>query len=150
MKCDVEMRLPPKKEYVIYAPLTVRQKEAYECVLEGRITEWLMSGGAGSRNGVMGSVKVKEEVKEKTGKGKHGDKRKLRSDKKGSRKSYAKVDGDDDEYFEMLEKGELDDERGARESTAAELGKDYLYKSTRALFDSYFLPVVLMRFFSAQ
>ncbi|KAF8327701.1 SNF2 family DNA-dependent ATPase [Amanita rubescens] len=131
MKCDVEMRLPPKKEYVIYAPLTVRQKEAYECVLEGRIKEWLMNGGAGSRNGVMGSAKVKEEVKEKVGKEKHGDKRKLRSDKKGSRKNYAKVDGDDDDYFEMLERGELDDDRdSARESTAAELGKDYLYKST--------------------
>jgi ATP-dependent DNA helicase len=150
MKCDVEMRLPPKKDYVIYAPLTVRQKEAYECVLEGRIKEWLMSGGAGSRNGVMGSAKVKEEVKEQAGKEKHGDKRKLRSDKKGSRKNYAKMDGDDDDYFEMLERGELDDERDStRESTAAELGKDYLHKSTRTFFDSYFLPDVLMHF-SAQ
>lgn len=150
MKCDVEMRLPPKKEYVIYAPLTVRQKEAYECVLEGRIKEWLISGGAGSRNGVMGSAKVKEETKEEAGKGKHGDKRKLR---RGSRKSYAKMDGDDDDYFEMLERGELDDDRdtrdSARKSTAAELGKDYLHKSTRTSFDSNFLPEVLTRL-SAQ
>ena len=36
MKTDVEMRLQ-SKEHVIYAPLTVRQSEAYGCVLEGRI-----------------------------------------------------------------------------------------------------------------
>ena len=143
MKTDVEMRLPPKKEYVIYAPLTVRQREAYECVLEGRIKEWLISGGVGNRNGVMGksSMKVKE-VKEE-GKKKHSDKRMLRSEKTG-RKSYADLDGDDDEYFEMLEKGEVE-ELGVRKSTAAELGSQHLYKSTRA-FDLFFLFAILTSF----
>ena len=135
MKTDVEMRLPPKKEYVIYAPLTVRQREAYECVLEGRMKEWLISGGVGNRNGVMGKDKDSTKMKEtkEEGKQKHSDGRTLRSDKTG-RKKYVDLDGDDDEYFEMLERGELD-ERDARKSTATELGKEHLYKSTRAFFD---------------
>ncbi|KAF8621446.1 hypothetical protein AX15_007800 [Amanita polypyramis BW_CC] len=139
MKGDVEMRLPPKKEYVIYAPLTVRQREAYECVLEGRMREWLIGGGVGNGNGVMAKQKESEkvhdrkeedEISEDVGENRN-EKRRLRSEKRG-RKKYADVDGDDDKYFEMLEKGEVD-ERGAVKSSVPsvkELGTEYQYKST--------------------
>ncbi|KAK2460488.1 hypothetical protein APHAL10511_007494 [Amanita phalloides] len=122
MKGDVEMQLPPKKEYVIYAPLTVGQRKAYECVLEGRMREWLIGGGVCSKGGVVGNGKVKEDEK------KGDEKRRLRSEKRG-RKSYVNVNVDDDEYFEMLEKGELD-EHGASKSNVKDLGAEYQYKST--------------------
>ncbi|KAI9439191.1 SNF2-family ATP dependent chromatin remodeling factor snf21 [Lactarius indigo] len=35
LKVDVERSLPPKKEYVLYAPLTERQREVYDAVTQG-------------------------------------------------------------------------------------------------------------------
>ena len=35
MKVDVEMQLPPKKEYVLYTPLSERQRELYEVAVQG-------------------------------------------------------------------------------------------------------------------
>jgi ATP-dependent DNA helicase len=45
MKVDVEMNLPPKKEYVLYCPLSMRQREAYDKVLGGGLRSWLIKGG---------------------------------------------------------------------------------------------------------
>jgi ATP-dependent DNA helicase len=47
MKVDVEMSLPPKKEYVLYAPLSVRQREAYDRVLNRGLRKWLIHGETG-------------------------------------------------------------------------------------------------------
>ncbi|KXN90773.1 Lymphoid-specific helicase [Leucoagaricus sp. SymC.cos] len=91
--------LPPKKEYVLYAPLSVRQKEAYQAVLDGRIRKWLLAGGT-----------AKGEEKEKEKQAIMGSPRRLRKQK--GKKNYL-VDGNDDQYFEMLEKG-LIDERGLK------------------------------------
>ena len=35
MKADVEMALPPKKEYVLYTPLSERQRALYDVVVRG-------------------------------------------------------------------------------------------------------------------
>ena len=40
------MSLLPKKEYVLYAPLSVRQREALSC-LDGGLRKWLIHGGTG-------------------------------------------------------------------------------------------------------
>ena len=45
MKVDVELNLPPKKEYVLYCPLSMRQREAYDKVLDGGLRSWLIKGG---------------------------------------------------------------------------------------------------------
>lgn len=62
VKTDVEDQLPPKREYVIYAPLTSEQKELYRAILEGngrehlqktavdKITEKLGAAGTSSRS----------------------------------------------------------------------------------------------------
>lgn len=100
LKADVEANLPPKKEYVLYAPLSIRQREAYDTVLNGSLRAYL-----------IGTDFAKEETKENV-KADEGP-RKMRSQNgKRGRKSYA-VDGDDDEYFDMLERGEVD-ERGVK------------------------------------
>ncbi|GLB42625.1 putative SNF2 family N-terminal domain [Lyophyllum shimeji] len=121
LKVDVEVNLPPKKEYVLYAPLSVQQREAYDRVLDGTLRSYLIG---------------KNPAKEKKVEPIEDGPRRLRSaGGKRGRKSYA-VDGDDDEYFEMLEKGEFD-ERGVEEKIEEQherelerLGREHQYRST--------------------
>lgn len=119
LKVDVATNLPPKKEYVLYAPLSVQQREAYDRVLAGTLRSYLIG---------------KNPEKAKNDEVVDDGPRKLR--KRKGRKSYA-VDGDDDDYFDMLEKGEVD-ERGVKAREKAQdqkeleqLGKEHQYKVTR-------------------
>ncbi|KAF9448749.1 SNF2-family ATP dependent chromatin remodeling factor snf21 [Macrolepiota fuliginosa MF-IS2] len=100
--------IPPKKEYVLYAPLSVRQKEAYQNVLNGNIRRWLLAGGT-TKGGAKHMPKKEDDDDEPQEKGSTSPRR-LRKCK--GKKSYA-VDGSDDEYFEMVEKGMVD-ERGVQ------------------------------------
>jgi ATP-dependent DNA helicase len=47
LKVDVERTLPPKKEYVLYAPLSAAQREVYDAVVKGSLRGLL----AGARPG---------------------------------------------------------------------------------------------------
>ncbi|KAJ9474684.1 putative ATP-dependent helicase IRC5 [Pseudozyma hubeiensis] len=47
LKNDVETDLPPKKEYLLYAPLTELQKELYNSVVNGEIRRWLLERKTG-------------------------------------------------------------------------------------------------------
>ncbi|PWN54260.1 hypothetical protein IE53DRAFT_323394 [Violaceomyces palustris] len=42
LKADVESNLPPKKEYLLYAPLTKLQKEMYDAVVSKDIRKWIL------------------------------------------------------------------------------------------------------------
>ncbi|KAF8553112.1 hypothetical protein OG21DRAFT_1414866 [Imleria badia] len=108
LKADVEGLLPPKKEYVIYAPLSVRQRDLYDEIVEGRIRRFLLDKGIEDP-----SAEKKEEVDVNAP-------RKLRG---GKRRRYD-LDGSDDEYFERMEKGE---EGGTKktEVEVAEVGRQY-------------------------
>lgn len=123
LKADVEHSLPPKKEYVLYAPLSLQQREAYNQVVEGTLRSYLIGKGDDKLDVTEADAGVKVD----------NGKRQLR--KKG-RKSYA-VDGDDDEYFDMLENGEVD-ERGVKEkaqkTAIRELAKQHRLKATCELF----------------
>jgi ATP-dependent DNA helicase len=119
LQVDVEFNLPPKKEYVLYAPLSICQREAYNRVLDGGLRKWLIHGGTGGDDIVKDKTErtrpmwtslcqtrtkmTKMRMGEKAQKP-HTSKRSI----KGRRKSY-NVDGDDDEYFEMLEQGHFDE-----------------------------------------
>lgn len=41
VKTDVETSLPPKKEYILYAPLSQTQKDLYGALLDHRAPDWL-------------------------------------------------------------------------------------------------------------
>lgn len=143
LKVDVEQNLPPKKEYVLYAPLSVRQREAYECVLDGGIREWLIRGGAGGVQIVKDDEveTAHDQGKNDVGEVKPDENMEVTEDEphvriskrleKRGRKNYD-VDGDDDEYFEMLEQGKLDT-RGVipvltqeeEEAEEARIGRDH-------------------------
>lgn len=79
---DVEKTLPPKKEYVLYAPLSERQREVYDAIVKG-----------GLRGMLVGRQNVGEDGKGATGekeeKATAGEGRKLR---KKERRKYD-VDG---------------------------------------------------------
>ncbi|KAF9033292.1 hypothetical protein BDZ89DRAFT_1100936 [Hymenopellis radicata] len=97
LKADVETNLPPKKEYVLYAPLSVLQRETYDRVLDGSLRSHLIR----NRGYVPAEpipVKLEVDINEK---------RTLRSKKVG-RPSYV-LEDDDDEYFDMLARGDVDD-----------------------------------------
>ncbi|EGN97722.1 hypothetical protein SERLA73DRAFT_184544 [Serpula lacrymans var. lacrymans S7.3] len=111
LKADVEGLLPPKKEYVLYAPLSIRQRELYDTIVAGGLRNYLING----KNNEIANNKEKANVDMNAP-------RKLR----GKRKRYD-VDGDDDEYFEMLENREG---VKTRNEDAEEIGRDHRYKAT--------------------
>ncbi|TEB26397.1 hypothetical protein FA13DRAFT_1756315 [Coprinellus micaceus] len=92
-------RLKVDKEYVLYAPLSVRQREAYDRVLDGDLRSWLIGGGTAAEEG--------------------GSRRK-RSLRRRRGKKFYDVDGDDDEYFDKLERGEVDERGYKRKLSRAE------------------------------
>ena len=144
MKVDVEMNLPPKKEYVLYAPLSVMQREAYDRVLDGGLRKWLIHGGTGGVEVVGDDEAVEEEdnddeadkvESENEEDEAQEDFRQRRASKrfiKGGRKSYAVDGSDDDEYFEKLKCGDFD-ERGLKvmksreeeEAEEAKIGREF-------------------------
>ena len=155
MKVDVEMSLPPKKEYVLYAPLSMRQREAYDRVLDGGLRKWLIQGGTGGVEVVDDDepiveedktdevVAVEAEIEEDED---SGSRRASKRFIKGGKKRY-EVDGDDDEYFEKLERGDFN-ERGLKiiktkeeeEAEEAKLGREFQFRTKGMLLFSAMLP----------
>ena len=109
MKADVEHSLPPKKEYVLYAPLSQRQREVYNAVLTGVLRNYLINGKQGGDT-EKGQAKLEVEG------------RRLRK-----RVSYD-VDGEDDEWFDKLERGEFDVQAGYEEQL--KMSREFQYKHT--------------------
>ena len=64
LKAEVELNLPPKKEYVLYAPLSVRQREAYDRVLDGDLRSWLIGGGTAAEKEEAGPSAIVEDSEE--------------------------------------------------------------------------------------
>lgn len=125
LKADVMASLPPKKEYVLYAPLSVQQRDMYDKIVQGTLREHLIGRSQETQPEKKASLNEPRTTRSKNVNGK-------------KRKSYA-VDGDDDEYFEMLERGEVD-ERGV----IAEGDEDDLQEMSRkhlqAAVGEYYIP----------
>lgn len=107
--------IPPKKEYLIYAPLTETQREIYDAIVDGGLRSYLMSGG-----------KEKRQIEAEADDGPM----KLRSAKykngKMKQPTFDVLDGDDDEYFKLLESGQLDEKpKREREEDLVELGRTH-------------------------
>jgi ATP-dependent DNA helicase len=125
LKSDVEKdSIPPKKEYLIYAPLTEIQREIYDAIVDGGLRSYLMSG--------------KNEKQRTTVEVEDGP-MKLRSTSykvgKTKRAAFDVLDGDDDEYFKLLESGELEEKTGRkRKEDLAELGRNHQLQA-KSTFD---------------
>lgn len=48
LKSDVELELPPKREYTLYAPMTHRQEQMYQAILDGNLREFLAKEANGT------------------------------------------------------------------------------------------------------
>ncbi|KAJ3896923.1 SNF2 family DNA-dependent ATPase [Lentinula edodes] len=107
LKSDVETSLPPKKEYVLYAPLSITQREAYDKVLDGTLRAYLMQ----SKEENKGADELLPEV---------DGPRKLRTQTNKGRPSYL-VEEDDDVYFKNLETGENERQQAEREADLTQL-----------------------------
>ncbi|CAE6419863.1 unnamed protein product [Rhizoctonia solani] len=97
LKVDVVTDLPPKKEYVLYAPLTTGQSDLYRATLNNGVHAYLMKKALDSLE------KDEEEVQEVV----KDDGRKLRKRTKPVAPAYL-LEDDDDAYFEALERGDYD------------------------------------------
>ncbi|KAI0084539.1 SNF2 family N-terminal domain-containing protein [Irpex rosettiformis] len=129
LKVDVEADLPPKKEYILYAPLTVKQREVYDAILNGHLRAILMKGQDSF------DVKLKRDKGKKDQDASYESiQTRSRGARKEMRKKYGVMDGDDDEYFRKLESGELEElEEGERDrhrgKSAEELGREWQLKA---------------------
>ena len=149
------MNLPPKKEYVLYAPLSMRQREAYDRVLSGGLRQWLIHGG--TRGVVIDDDEaIQEEDKENEIEVDEDDKKQEDSESrrvskrfiKGGRKSYV-VDGDDDEYFDTLNNGDLDEQAvkviktKEEEAEEARIGREHQTRTKGQLLLPTKLPLLI-------
>ncbi|KAH9943620.1 SNF2 family N-terminal domain-containing protein [Amylocystis lapponica] len=146
LKVDVEADLPPKKEYVLYAPLSEQQHEVYDAVVGGHLRELLMkqAGDRGRKKAVNASSDEEEDMPLKLQAGPKGKSVRVQ---RAKRKSYA-LDGDDDEYFAKLESGEMEAERQKqREKSAQEQGREWQRKATLKKINNMKLqnPVMQLR-----
>lgn len=128
LKTDVETSLPPKKEYVLYAPLSERQRELYDAIVNGGLRALLVKEGGTSKgknarsNDEEEDVPLSLEAQHRSSDGKMKSRAQLRQ---STRKRYD-VDGDDDEYFERLESGEVVAEHHkTKKQSAEEMGRDW-------------------------
>ncbi|CUS09085.1 unnamed protein product [Tuber aestivum] len=96
IKADVETNLPPKREYILYAPLTMNQKDLYGMILDRKAKEWLIEQLLSSRN----SNKKRKLL---TVGQESPNKRAKSPDPKRKKKCVSYKELSDDEYFEMLE-----------------------------------------------
>jgi ATP-dependent DNA helicase len=120
----LNLGLPPKKEYVLYAPLSERQKSIYEVIVGGRLRRYLIGK---TKDGMDAETeeaqrRINIDVDQP---------RKLRGGK--ARKSVGDLDGDDDEYFQMLEKG-FENETREKERTAEDVGREWQRQATCEFF----------------
>lgn len=103
---DVEQNLPPKKEYVLHAPLTENQKNVYEAVVNGAIRRWLIAEKAGTR--VEGGPQTNVRKNDREPEVLSGEESRQLRARKDTRKPVYDVDCESDHaYFSRLEKGEL-------------------------------------------
>ena len=116
LKSDVEKdSIPPKKEYLIYAPLTETQREIYDAIVDGGLRSYLMSG---KKEKQQKAVEVDDgPMKLRSAKYKNGE---------AKQAAFDILDGDDDEYFKLLESGQLDEKtKRKREEDLAEVGRKH-------------------------
>ena len=132
LKVDVECSLPPKKEYILYAPVTEQQKVLYEAVLDGRVREWLISRVTGESIGEIASKEEEARAVAENGSDEEAQSRRPNRRKKAI--NY-KIDDDDDAYLQKLEEGA--DSEGQSKSKAlatnelTDIGREYVLQQAR-------------------
>jgi ATP-dependent DNA helicase len=140
LKVDVEKDLPPKKEYLLYAPLTQQQKDIYQAIVSGQIRNYLvdMKTGHDNKEEEERIKKEKEEEEERRKKAKDEDvDENGRALRKKKRVSY-RIEENDSKYIRDLERGVRSDEPTGvhEEKSAAEVGREWALKQASELLST--------------
>ncbi|KAI0643363.1 SNF2 family N-terminal domain-containing protein [Trametes meyenii] len=125
MKADVEMQLPPKKEYVLYTPLTEQQRELYEVAVQGdnSLRAHLISQMGAEARQVNGGESDSEEEKPLQDVSLQKAKTKGKGLRTKTHKTYVD-DSDDEDYFRRLEESEIQ-AREESERNDKEIGRQW-------------------------
>jgi hypothetical protein len=126
LKVDVATNLPPKKEYVLFAPLTRQQKDLYEATLEKRVHGYLVKKALDEieANEVKEEAEeVKEEEEEEEVKEEEDDVEEVKEEA-----------GDDEEEVDEVKKG-----KGKKGKDAQEPVQRTLRKRTKPAAPAYLL-----------
>ncbi|KAA8904172.1 putative SNF2 family helicase/ATPase PasG [Sphaerosporella brunnea] len=99
VKTDVETNLPPKKEYVLYAPLSQTQKDLYGALLDHRAQQWLQEQVTLKHSAT--SSKKRKFLDSVSGNAKKAADMGPLTKRKKTTVSYRELE--DDEFFEKLE-----------------------------------------------
>ena len=119
LKVDVEKDLPPKKEYLLYAPLTQQQKDIYQAIVSRQIRQYLVDKKSGREEQSVPELDQTPAVSDES------DGRQAR---KKARVNY-KIEENDTKYIRNLENGVAADElSGIEEKSGAEIGKEWAVK----------------------
>nr|XP_019014337.1 helicase [Kwoniella pini CBS 10737]OCF53118.1 helicase [Kwoniella pini CBS 10737] len=126
LKVDVEKDLPPKKEYLLYAPLTQQQKDIYQAIASRSIRQFLIdkkSGGNADEPAQDEEPPIAEEENSA-----------VRASRKKDRVNY-KIEENDSKFIRDLENGvKVDEPSGVKEKSAAEIGKEWaLSQATKSV-----------------
>jgi len=132
LKSDVEKdSIPPKKEYLIYAPLTETQREIYDAIVDGGLRSYLMNG---KKDKQQEAVEVDDgPMKLRSAKYKNG---------KTKQMGFDVLDGDDDEYFKLLESGQLNQKTKQEEGELVELGRQHQLQA-KSTFNTPLFEILL-------
>lgn len=135
LKTDVETSLPPKKEYILYAPLTKRQKNLYDLTVKGGLRKYLIQQGMKTQEPETQAEEEEEDGVPRT----RASKVASGSKKKQSR--YKDAFDDDDAYFDRLADGKTD----SGDKGANELGHDHQLKQAMKKVNNMHLQNVVMQ-----
>lgn len=114
LKVDVERSLPPKKEYVLYAPLSQRQHEVYDAVVKGSLRGLLAGARPDGNTREREQEQIAREIEEDEKVGRVGTR---------TRKSRASI--------------------APMAKSTSEVGEEYAFKAKCAFFYLFFALRVL-------
>ena len=118
LKVDVEKELPPKKEYLLYAPLTQQQKDIYQAIVSGQIRKFLVDKRRGAGKVEENGPELNQPVEEEGG----------RRGRKRAKVNY-RIEENDSKFIRDLENGVAAEElNGVQEKSAAEVGEEWALK----------------------
>lgn len=168
LKADVEVNLPPKKEYILYAPLTKQQLDLYQNVVAGgaKLREWIVKRYCGINELDMKTRKALrdkkdvvqtaiDEIEQDESIAEVVAKRRARGKKAAV--NYEEVE-DEDFFAELEEEDEEEEEErrkarqsrriassAAQEPSPEELGRDFAIKQAFQIVNNMHLSNKIMQ-----
>lgn len=130
LKTEVEQNLPPKKEYLLYAPLTQQQNDIYKAIVNHEIRDYLVAKKIADGGGATPEEVNDESAATSENEADESAPRSSRRLAKRARFDYSR-DTNDRDFFEGIENGDaskLNMVAPKVEKTARQLGQEWAVK----------------------